>query len=205
MHSQTHCASSNSHDLARNEYLLLCHTSVTVLIATIKQRIIPFATSLVGSLIYRVYTVGTRSNSFKSVGVGAKDSPLMPPVIQETIMFGTNVADIARDVSTSTMSPINCTTVIYAAPEEDRVVVGYINEWINAYSFISSKYHNCSPTSRVTLPSADKSHSYRLSSLLSTPLNRYKGFHVTEVSVKGISLLVTIVKLPTVGYVAFSR
>ncbi|XP_076667728.1 uncharacterized protein LOC143368664 isoform X2 [Andrena cerasifolii] len=81
--------------------------------------------------------VGTRSNSFKSVGVGAKDSPLMPPVIQGTIMFGNNVADIARDVSTSTMSPINCTTVIYAAPEEDRVVVGYINEWINAYSFIS--------------------------------------------------------------------
>lgn len=33
----------------------------------------------------------------------------------------------------------NCTTVVYAVPEEERVVVGYLNEWINAYSFISSK------------------------------------------------------------------
>lgn len=52
-------------------------------------------------------------------------------------MFDNNVADIT---ASSTMSPINCTTVVYAFPEEDRVVVGYINEWINAYSFISSKY-----------------------------------------------------------------
>ncbi|XP_076177779.1 uncharacterized protein LOC143152023 isoform X3 [Ptiloglossa arizonensis] len=53
------------------------------------------------------------------------------------IMFENNVADITRDVSTSTMSPVNCTTIVYAFPEEDRVVVGYISEWINAYSFIS--------------------------------------------------------------------
>ncbi|XP_046434330.1 protein eva-1 isoform X1 [Neodiprion pinetum] len=33
--------------------------------------------------------------------------------------------------------PTNCTTVIYAIPEEERVVVGYLNEWINAYAFIS--------------------------------------------------------------------
>lgn len=33
----------------------------------------------------------------------------------------------------------NCTTVVYAVPEEERVVVGYLNEWINEYSFISSK------------------------------------------------------------------
>ncbi|XP_076245270.1 uncharacterized protein LOC143185865 [Calliopsis andreniformis] len=81
--------------------------------------------------------VDTRSNGFKSVGVGAKDSPLTPTVSQGMIMFGNNVADIARDSPTSTMSSINCTTVVYAVPEEDRVVVGYINEWINAYSFIS--------------------------------------------------------------------
>ncbi|KOX70709.1 hypothetical protein WN51_02133 [Melipona quadrifasciata] len=63
-----------------------------------------------------------------------KDSPLTPTVIQGMIMFDNNVADIT---TSSTMSPINCTTVVYAFPEEDRVVVGYINEWINAYSFIS--------------------------------------------------------------------
>lgn len=35
----------------------------------------------------------------------------------------------------------NCTTVVYAFPEEeDRLVVGYLNEWINAYSFITSEY-----------------------------------------------------------------
>lgn len=34
----------------------------------------------------------------------------------------------------------NCTTIVYAVAEEDRVVVGFINEWINAYSFISSEY-----------------------------------------------------------------
>ncbi|XP_053990952.1 uncharacterized protein LOC128891098 isoform X2 [Hylaeus anthracinus] len=79
--------------------------------------------------------VDTRSKNFKSVGVGAKD--ITPTVIQGMIMIENNVADITRDISTSTMSPINCTTVVYAYPEEDRVVVGYINEWINAYSFIS--------------------------------------------------------------------
>ncbi|KOC67588.1 Protein FAM176C [Habropoda laboriosa] len=78
--------------------------------------------------------VDTRSNKFKSIGVGAKDSPLTPTVIQGMIMFDNNVADMT---TSSTMSPINCTTVVYAFPEEDRVVVGYINEWINAYSFIS--------------------------------------------------------------------
>ncbi|KZC04292.1 hypothetical protein WN55_02181 [Dufourea novaeangliae] len=81
--------------------------------------------------------VDTQSNNYKSLGVGAKDLPLTPTVIQGMVMFGNNVADITRDLSTSTMSPINCTTVVYAFPEEDRVVVGYINEWINAYSFIS--------------------------------------------------------------------
>ncbi|XP_043262492.1 uncharacterized protein LOC122403195 [Colletes gigas] len=81
--------------------------------------------------------VDTRSKNFKSVGVGAKDMPLTPMVIQGMVMLENNLADNTRNLSTSTMSPINCTTVIYAFPEEDRVVVGYINEWINAYSFIS--------------------------------------------------------------------
>lgn len=84
----------------------------------------------------------TRSNGYKSVGVGAKDSRRSSTVLQERVMFGNNAADIAKNGSASTMSPINCTTVVYAVPEEDRVVVGYINEWINAYSFISSKYCN---------------------------------------------------------------
>ncbi|XP_043578435.1 uncharacterized protein LOC122565710 isoform X2 [Bombus pyrosoma] len=78
--------------------------------------------------------VDIRTNKFKSVGIGAKDSPLTSTVMQGMIMFDNNVADVTTN---STMSPINCTTVVYAFPEEDRVVVGYINEWINAYSFIS--------------------------------------------------------------------
>ncbi|XP_034172438.1 uncharacterized protein LOC117600737 isoform X4 [Osmia lignaria lignaria] len=81
--------------------------------------------------------VDTRSNKFKTLGVGAKDSPLSPTINQGTIMFDNNVDSSARDVPSSTVSPINCTTVVYAVPGEDRVVVGYINEWINAYSFIS--------------------------------------------------------------------
>ncbi|OAD61997.1 hypothetical protein WN48_07682 [Eufriesea mexicana] len=89
---------------------------------------------LVDSRNVRGPLVDTRPNKYRSVGVGAKDSPLTPTVVQGMIMFDNNVADIT---TSSTMSPINCTTVVYAFPEEDRVVVGYINEWINAYSFIS--------------------------------------------------------------------
>lgn len=74
-------------------------------------------------------------------------------------MFDNNVDSSARDVPGSTVSPINCTTVVYAVPEEDRVVVGYINEWINAYSFISSKYTILfsfpSPVSSTPIPSAN--------------------------------------------------
>ncbi|XP_076658066.1 uncharacterized protein LOC143362102 isoform X1 [Halictus rubicundus] len=82
--------------------------------------------------------VETQSGNHKSLGAGAKDLSLTPKVVQRIVMFGNNVDDInARDLTTSTMSPVNCTTVVYAFPEEDRVVVGYINEWINAYSFIS--------------------------------------------------------------------
>ncbi|XP_012148472.1 uncharacterized protein LOC100876556 isoform X2 [Megachile rotundata] len=81
--------------------------------------------------------VGTQSIKYKSHGVRAKDSSLSPAVIQGVIMFDNNVDGNTRDLPSSTVSPINCTTVVYAVPEEDRVVVGYINEWINAYSFIS--------------------------------------------------------------------
>ncbi|XP_026667577.1 uncharacterized protein LOC108622848 isoform X2 [Ceratina calcarata] len=85
---------------------------------------------------YHVTTrqVDTRSNIFKSVGVRAKDSLLTPTIVQGMIMYNNNVTDVA---TSSTTSPINCTTVVYAFPGQDRVVVGYINEWINAYSFIS--------------------------------------------------------------------
>ncbi|XP_063983084.1 uncharacterized protein LOC135165584 isoform X2 [Diachasmimorpha longicaudata] len=38
---------------------------------------------------------------------------------------------------TDNSSSTNCTTVIYAKAEEDEVAIGYLSEWINAYSFIS--------------------------------------------------------------------
>ncbi|KAG7201376.1 hypothetical protein KM043_004140 [Ampulex compressa] len=78
--------------------------------------------------------VETRTNKLKSLGVGGKD---LPTVIQGMIMLGNNEGDSPKELPASTVPPTNCTTVVYAFPEEDRVVVGYINEWINAYSFIS--------------------------------------------------------------------
>ncbi|KYQ47888.1 hypothetical protein ALC60_13058 [Trachymyrmex zeteki] len=45
---------------------------------------------------------------------------------------------VGNAVSTNASASGNCTTVIYAFPEEDHLVVGYLNEWINAYSFITN-------------------------------------------------------------------
>ncbi|XP_032689135.1 uncharacterized protein LOC116852673 isoform X1 [Odontomachus brunneus] len=85
--------------------------------------------------------VDTRLNMLKSLGIGAKDLPLppLPPtVIQEITMASDN--GVGNATSTSPVASGNCTTVVYAFPkeeEEDRLVVGYLNEWINAYSFIT--------------------------------------------------------------------
>lgn len=36
----------------------------------------------------------------------------------------------------------NCTITVYAGPDPDRKsgVIGFISEWINAYTFVSRKY-----------------------------------------------------------------
>lgn len=79
-------------------------------------------------------------NMLKSLGIGAKDLPLSPTVIRENAMTGDN--GIGNVTSTPGVGSAagNCTTVVYAFPEEDHLVVGYLNEWINAYSFITSEY-----------------------------------------------------------------
>ncbi|XP_043491916.1 uncharacterized protein LOC122517539 isoform X1 [Polistes fuscatus] len=58
-------------------------------------------------------------------------------VVTTGMIFGNNKGGNSSALPT-TVSPSNCTTVVYAVPDEDRMVVGYLNEWINAYSFISN-------------------------------------------------------------------
>lgn len=85
--------------------------------------------------------VDARLNMLKSLGIGAKDLPLppLPPtVIQESAMASDDDGVGDNAASTSPGATGNCTTVVYAFPEEDRLVVGYLNEWINAYSFITN-------------------------------------------------------------------
>lgn len=80
----------------------------------------------------------------KSLGIGAKHlplSPLPPTVIQGVAMTGDNGVGKAAPTPSVVGASGNCTTVVYAFPEEeDHLVVGYLNEWINAYSFITSEY-----------------------------------------------------------------
>lgn len=89
-------------------------------------------------------TVDARLNLLKSLGIGAKHlplSPLPPTVIQGVAMAGDNGVGNAATTPSAVGASGNCTTVVYAFPEEeDHVVVGYLNEWINAYSFITSEY-----------------------------------------------------------------
>lgn len=95
------------------------------------------------SRLFLACTVDARLNMLKSLGIGAKDLPLppLPPtVIQASAMASDSGSDKA--VSTGASASGNCTTVVYAFPEEDHLVVGYLNEWINAYSFITSEYTN---------------------------------------------------------------
>ncbi|XP_012537589.1 uncharacterized protein LOC105837387 isoform X3 [Monomorium pharaonis] len=83
--------------------------------------------------------VDARLNMLKSLGIGAKDlslPPLPPTVIQASAMASDSGSGNAA--STSASASGNCTTVVYAFPEEDHLVVGYLNEWINAYSFITN-------------------------------------------------------------------
>ncbi|XP_029660103.1 uncharacterized protein LOC115233684 [Formica exsecta] len=78
----------------------------------------------------------------KSLGIGAKHlplSPLPPTVIQGVAMASDNGVGNAATTPGAVGASGNCTTVVYAFPEEeDRLVVGYLNEWINAYSFITN-------------------------------------------------------------------
>lgn len=89
-------------------------------------------------------TVDARLNMLKSLGIGAKHlplSPLPPTVIQGVAMAGDNGVGNAASTPSAVGASGNCTTVVYAFPEEeDHLVVGYLNEWINAYSFITSEY-----------------------------------------------------------------
>ncbi|XP_029660100.1 uncharacterized protein LOC115233683 isoform X1 [Formica exsecta] len=86
--------------------------------------------------------VDARLNMLKSLGIGAKHlplSPLPPTVIQGVAMASDNGVGNAATTPGAVGASGNCTTVVYAFPEEeDRLVVGYLNEWINAYSFITN-------------------------------------------------------------------
>ncbi|XP_043669132.1 uncharacterized protein LOC122629608 isoform X3 [Vespula pensylvanica] len=80
-------------------------------------------------------------NKLGSVGKeakGTKEKDLsLSAVVTTGMIFGGNRGGNSSALPT-TVSPSNCTTVVYAVPDEDRMVVGYLNEWINAYSFISN-------------------------------------------------------------------
>ncbi|XP_012280667.1 uncharacterized protein LOC105699862 isoform X2 [Orussus abietinus] len=76
---------------------------------------------------YKLSSVGTVGKARKHV--------LLPTDVTTGMMLGDNGVNSKGEPIA--VSPTNCTTVVYAFPEEDRVVVGYLNEWINAYSFIS--------------------------------------------------------------------
>ncbi|XP_011707859.1 PREDICTED: uncharacterized protein LOC105462730 [Wasmannia auropunctata] len=79
-----------------------------------------------------------RLNMLKSLNSGAKDLPLppLPPTVIQASAMATE-SGVGNAVSTSASASGNCTTVVYAFPE-DHLVVGYLNEWINAYSFITN-------------------------------------------------------------------
>ncbi|XP_025993440.1 uncharacterized protein LOC105195019 isoform X3 [Solenopsis invicta] len=83
--------------------------------------------------------VDARLNMLKSLGIGAKDLPL-PPLPSTVIQASAMASDsgVGNAASTSTSASGNCTTVVYAFPKDDHLVVGYLNEWISAYSFITN-------------------------------------------------------------------
>jgi len=84
--------------------------------------------------------VDARLNMLKSLGIGAKDLPLSRTIIRGSAMTSDNGVGNATSMPGVGATAGNCTTVVYAFPKEDHLVVGYLNEWINAYSFITSEY-----------------------------------------------------------------
>lgn len=105
------------------------------------QTLMQLLQTVTPSRLFLACTVDARLNMLKSLGIGAKDlslPPLPPTVIQGSAMASDS--GVGNAVSTSASASGNCTTVVYAFPEEDHLVVGYLNEWINAYSFITSEY-----------------------------------------------------------------
>lgn len=112
-----------------------------------KYTVVVFFFSLLNRAHIRTRTLSNKVEArykLSSVGTGGKAQKRLrlPNEDKKAMTMGgarVNVGNIddTGDVQTTT----NCTTVVYAMPEEDRVVVGYLNEWINAYSFISSKYN----------------------------------------------------------------
>lgn len=118
-------------------------------------------------VVFLACTVDARLNLLKSHGIGAKHLPLppLPPtVIQGIAMASDN--GVGNAASTSPGASGNCTTVVYAFPkeEEDRLVVGYLNEWINAYSFVTSEYYTIGrallsagkPTASLSIPPGER-------------------------------------------------
>lgn len=98
----------------------------------------PYAS--LNSRLFLACTVDARLNMLKTLGIGAKDLSLSPAVIRGSAMTGDNGVGNAASTPGVGAAAGNCTTVVYAFPEEDHLVVGYLNEWINAYSFITSEY-----------------------------------------------------------------
>lgn len=76
--------------------------------------------------------VESRSNKLSAAGKDEKRYRLSTDGIAMNNVRGNNSIDGLI------ISPTNCSTV-YGLAEEDRAVVGYLNEWIGAYSFITSK------------------------------------------------------------------
>ncbi|XP_012254018.2 uncharacterized protein LOC105684890 isoform X2 [Athalia rosae] len=81
---------------------------------------------------YKIITVGTNE---------IKRNKITEYPTEETpgMMLGDRGGNGKVETATAgNIFPTNCTTVIYAFPDEqERIVVGYLNEWINAYAFIS--------------------------------------------------------------------
>ena len=81
---------------------------------------------------YKLSSVGTGGKAQKRLRLPHADTKGM-------MTGGSRGNDGKIDEPGGIQMTTNCTTVVYTVPEEERVVVGYLNEWISAYSFISSK------------------------------------------------------------------
>ncbi|XP_015187724.1 PREDICTED: uncharacterized protein LOC107072366 isoform X2 [Polistes dominula] len=86
----------------------------------------------VENTLNKLSSIGKEGKITKENGMSS-----LSAVVTTGMIFGNNKGGNSSALPT-TVSPSNCTTVVYAVPDEDRMVVGYLNEWINAYSFISN-------------------------------------------------------------------